>query len=373
MHLLLAAEDSVPELYSEIQLSLPGVKPTSDSSSVVELDFPVLSGQRVPYLAYARQFMPDARPVHAQSIRTWAAALYEAVVNALPDNQPWRLHLEPKYHSKPLQRIGARAWHTAGLHRSPKAGASERLQGGKAGQNRCSLIRDAFLELLQKRRRTFLRQLNAEPEPFSPADSLVQLLLTSPEAGFLSIARTPIPFEQRHLISPFPKGDVKLPVDKAAPSRAFAKLLEAEVRMGRSIKPGEICVDLGAAPGSWTYVGVGRGARVIAVDRSPLVEDLMRSPLVDFRSGDAFRFQADDPADWLLCDVIAAPERTAELLLRWLRGRWCRHFVVTIKMKDQTGRNILEKLKMELPAVCTDLFFLRLCANKREVCAFGSV
>ena len=46
----------------------------------------------------------------------------------------------------------------------------------------------------------------------------------------------------------------------------------------------------------------------------------MRSPQVQFRPGDAFRFQPPRPVDWLLCDVIAAPERTAALLLEHRHG-----------------------------------------------------
>jgi 23S rRNA (cytidine2498-2'-O)-methyltransferase len=156
-------------------------------------------------------------------------------------------------------------------------------------------------------------------------------------------------------------------------------LVEAELRLGRAIQAGETCVDLGASPGSWTYVAVSRGARVIAVDRSPLREDMMRSRQVDFRPGDAFRFQPPGPVSWLLCDVITAPERTEELLLEWLRRSWCRHFVVTLKVgKEQMtggerrGLQVLADLKRKLPPLTHELFLTRLCANKREVCAFGS-
>jgi 23S rRNA (cytidine2498-2'-O)-methyltransferase len=131
-------------------------------------------------------------------------------------------------------------------------------------------------------------------------------------------------------------------------------------------------VDLGAAPGSWTYSAVGRGARVIAVDRSPLREDLMRSPQVSFQQGDAFAFAPKQPVDWLICDVIAPPEQSAQLLLHWLRRGWCRRFVVTIKLKDSSGLGALAVLKRELPPLTGELFLTRLCANKKEACAFGA-
>jgi 23S rRNA (cytidine2498-2'-O)-methyltransferase len=241
-----------------------------------------------------------------------------------------------------------------------------------AGRHRCQLIREALVESLQRKRRQLLRQLRREPVPFAANDSLVQLLLTAPDAGFISVAVAPMPSEQRHLVSPFPKGEVAVASDQTAPSRAFAKLLEAELRLGRAIKAGETCVDLGASPGSWPYIAVKRGARVIAVDRSPLREDLMRSRQVDFRLGDAFCFQPPRPVDWLWCDVIAAPERTMELLREWLRRGWCRRFVVTVKLKDAPGADTLALMKRELPPLTRELFIARLCANKKEVCAFGS-
>jgi 23S rRNA (cytidine2498-2'-O)-methyltransferase len=77
-----------------------------------------------------------------------------------------------------------------------------------------------------------------------------------------------MPFVFRSLLSPYPKGEIPVASDKAAPSRAFSKLLEAEQRLGCRIRPGETCVDLGASPGSWSYVALNRGARVIAVDRA---------------------------------------------------------------------------------------------------------
>ncbi|HEY3500422.1 MAG TPA: SAM-dependent methyltransferase, partial [Polyangiaceae bacterium] len=131
-------------------------------------------------------------------------------------------------------------------------------------------------------------------------------------------------------------------------------------------------VDLGASPGSWTYVCVQRGALVTAVDRSELRADLMRHPNVRFQRGDAFRFEPKQPVSWLVCDVIARAERSAELLSRWLRERWCRHFVVTLKIDDDEAGAVLSKLGRDLPSLTREFWLLRLSANKKEVCAFGA-
>ncbi len=375
MHLLICAEDSQTELRAELRQAFPGMAVETTHPSLLQVGFDVPAQARLPCLAFARQWLPHARQVRAESVRAWTGELLSIIVGILPDHAPWSLHIEPQYGAPAGHRIGARAWHSAvksgranGLtsSREPLQPASE------PGRHRCGLIRQALVEALQQKRRHLLRHLRRAPGFFTVNESLVQLLLTAPDTGFVSVARAPLPFAQRHLLSPFPKGGVPVASDQWAPSRAFAKLVEAERRLGLAIQSGETCVDLGAAPGSWTYVAAHRGARVIAVDRSPLREDLMARPEVEFRTGDAFRFRPRSPVDWLLCDVIAAPERTSELLLHWLRCGWCHRFIVTLKMKDTSGLQTLLLLKRELPPLTRELFLVRLCANKKEVCVFGA-
>jgi 23S rRNA (cytidine2498-2'-O)-methyltransferase len=373
-HAFLRAEDSEAALLAELAGAFPGSQPRVIRGAVLEAEFEPLPGKPLPHLAFARQMLPYATWRHGESIRAWAGLVFESISGVLPDDAPWRLHIDPHYGAPAAHRIGARAWHTAS-----RSGEASRVVARRAapletdaGRHRCRLIREAVIELLRKKRRHLLKQLGAEPVPWGRGESLVQLLLTSPEAGLISVAATPMPFEQRHLISPFPRGEIPVASDKSAPSRAFAKLVEAELRFGRGIRAGETCVDLGASPGSWTYVAAQRGARVVAVDRADLREDLMRDQRVRFVAGDAFRYQPEEPVDWLLCDVIAAPERTAALLLDWLGKGWCRHFIVTLKFGDTAETQLLDSLKRQLSSLVRELYVLRLCANKKEICVFGT-
>jgi 23S rRNA (cytidine2498-2'-O)-methyltransferase len=143
--------------------------------------------------------------------------------------------------------------------------------------------------------------------------------------------------------------------------------------MHRAIAKDETCVDLGASPGSWTWWALERGARVTAVDRSPLRDDLMRHPQMTFVRGDAFEFQPEEPVDWLLCDVIAFPERSIELLERWLRERWCRLFCVTLKFRGADEYVHLEAARQMLLASGAAFQLRRLSSNKNEVTAFGRI
>ncbi|HEY3494030.1 MAG TPA: SAM-dependent methyltransferase [Polyangiaceae bacterium] len=325
----------------------------------------------LPHLVFGRQVLPDAREVGASSISLWAGVVVDAVLGVLPDREPWSLHVHPFEAVSESSRMGARAWHSRARERPAPPIRPPRDPRG-AGPTRCRLIREAVVELLEKRRRHLLRSLRSDSAPFLDNEALVQLVLTSAEQGFLSLAPAPLPFRQRHAVSAFSGGEVPRAVDKQAPSRAFAKLVEAEARMGRRIAARDSCVDLGASPGSWTYVCVQRGALVTAVDRSELRADLMRHPNVRFQRGDAFRFEPKQPVSWLVCDVIARAERSAELLSRWLQERWCRHFVVTLKIDDDEAGAVLSKLGRDLQSLTREFWLLRLSANKKEVCAFGA-
>ena len=340
MDLLLSVPEFDSELRAEIARNHPGTAVESVFPGLLQVDLPRTGTAPFP-LVFSRQCLPDAQPVTCASVRTGAEAILEKIVGILPDSAPWRLQVVPCY----------------GL--------------GTAGQNRCRLIREAVMEQLQKRRRHLRRSLVDGEMPFAEIESFVQLALTSPEAGYLSVAAAPLPSLFYRLISPFPKGEIPVASDKSAPSRAFAKLVESEARMGRKIQSGETCVDLGATPGSWTYVAVNRGAYVISVDRSPLREDLMANPAVQFERGDAFGFAPEEPVDWLLCDVIAAPERSIGLVIDWLKTGRCRRFIVTIKFKGTADYPKLDGLKAALSGLAGRWSIAHLCANKNEACAYG--
>jgi 23S rRNA (cytidine2498-2'-O)-methyltransferase len=69
-----------------------------------------------------------------------------------------------------------------------------------------------------------------------------------------------------HCSSPFPNGEVRFVEDRwAPPSRAYLELWEFfTLFFARRPKPGDLCLDLGASPGGWTWVLQQLGARVIA-------------------------------------------------------------------------------------------------------------
>lgn len=144
--------------------------------------------------------------------------------------------------------------------------------------------------------------------------------------------------------SPMPHGEYHFQETKEPPSRAYLKLWEALTRVGQMPQPEELCLDLGASPGSWSWVLSQLGARVIAVDRAPLARSF---PGVEFRQGDAFQLRPQDfpGVKWVFSDVICYPER----LLSWIRqalDSGCRaHFICTIKFQGEGQYGIVDEFK----------------------------
>lgn len=140
----------------------------------------------------------------------------------------------------------------------------------------------------------------------------------------------------RDAISVSPGGRHRMPRGDG-PSRAAMKLEEALSSLSLQPGKGELCVDLGAAPGGWTQRLIQRGARVHAIDPGDLTAELMRHPKVKHFKASAFAFEPEEPADWLFCDMAWRPLEVAQLLAKWARRGWASMLVANLKlpMKDK--------------------------------------
>lgn len=122
-------------------------------------------------------------------------------------------------------------------------------------------------------------------------------------------------------------------------SRAAFKLLELD-RRDRLLLPGQLLVDLGAAPGSWSQVAAARlGAkgRVVAVDLLPM-EPL---PGVQFIQGD---FREPEVLDAL---IKALGGRKADLVISDLAPN-----ISGIGVSDQARSMYLAELALEFARQC---------------------
>jgi 23S rRNA (cytidine2498-2'-O)-methyltransferase len=166
------------------------------------------------------------------------------------------------------------------------------------------------------------------PEP-PPASHLGAWTLLAPDRVLASAAKT----------SPFVNGECRFVEDHIGPpSRAYLKLWEALTRLGFWPGPGETCLDLGAAPGGWTWALAQLGARVTAVDKADLAPAVAALSNVEVRRESAFAL-APERVDWLFSDVIAYPARLLELVQRWIAAGAVRRVVCTIKFQGETDHN----------------------------------
>ncbi len=143
--------------------------------------------------------------------------------------------------------------------------------------------------------------------------------------------------------NPFPNGEPAFVEDRdGPPSRAYLKLWEAFARLRRQPGPGDRCLDLGAAPGGWTWLLARTGAEVVAVDKAPLEPRVDSLPNVTFQAASAFALdpEAFEPVDWWCSDIIAYPDRLLDLVTRWLESGRVRNLVCTIKFQGATDHDV---------------------------------
>lgn len=116
-------------------------------------------------------------------------------------------------------------------------------------------------------------------------------------------------------------------------SRSASKLAEAWRFFGiPEPQRASRAVDLGAAPGGWTGVLLEHAYDVVAVDNGPLQESLLSSPQVTHLKQDAFTYRPSARVDIMVCDVVDQPQKTSQLVQKWVERDWARRFVFNLKL-----------------------------------------
>ncbi len=259
---------------------------------------------------YSLQVMPAVEEITGTSVSRLANAAVDHVVEPLDAMAGrWDLHVvvpgQIRGHRKPYMR------------------------------HRADLIEAAIDSRIARIRRRTHRRRGAG---VGPVAALVQVILVEPERLFVSVSPCVANPPLGVLPCRHPAGVANFEEAPEAPASSYRKLAEAFAYMGVAPAPGETVVDLGAAPGGWTWVASGCGARVTAVDRSPLDARLMAREGVEYVRGDAFKFQPEAPVDWLVSDVVAYPERVISLVEGWCTRRDARRMVVQMKFRGSPDR-----------------------------------
>jgi 23S rRNA (cytidine2498-2'-O)-methyltransferase len=168
---------------------------------------------------------------------------------------------------------------------------------------------------------------------------LVQVCLL--ETGLAALGSMPSAQAQ----SLWPGGRARMRLGGDFPSRAARKLAEAFAWLGMAPGSGELCADLGAAPGGWSWLLLEKRARVIAVDPARMDAKLMRNPRLNHVQGNAFEYDPEEPVDWLFCDMAYRPLEVAQMLGRWARRRHTRLLVSNFKLPMKRKVEMVERIR----------------------------
>lgn len=175
----------------------------------------------------------------------------------------------------------------------------------------------------------FNRALNDGGLVGNPQDPRLHLFFLSSTAAYVGVS---IPGNS----CPWLMGIPRLKFPRGAPSRSTLKLEEAFLTFlddrQSSLGPGMTAVDLGAAPGGWTWQLAKRHIRVTAIDNGKLDPALLDTGLVEHLRMDAFRYRPSKPVDWLVCDVVEQPARIAALIGEWIALGLCRRAIFNLKL-----------------------------------------
>ncbi|HOY68165.1 MAG TPA: SAM-dependent methyltransferase [Candidatus Ozemobacteraceae bacterium] len=211
---------------------------------------------------------------------------------------------------------------------------------------RAGLVAELFEERMRRfRKRAFERFRPWQDIAENGQGIVVTGVLTRRDELWVSVARVMRDAAGLLFPAPWPGPDSLLERDPMAPCRSYYKLEEAWLEAGTEPGPGQTFVDIGAAPGGWTWSALKRGAKVVAVDAADLESRIAAHPNCDHRRDNGYEFLPDRPVDWLLCDMIVRPLATLGLVERWLEAGQCRGFVVNLKFRGKEPASILAAVR----------------------------
>jgi 23S rRNA (cytidine2498-2'-O)-methyltransferase len=169
---------------------------------------------------------------------------------------------------------------------------------------------------------------------------------------------------------PFPKGQWEFVEDKQnPPNRAYLKIWEALYRFGKMPDDDDRVLDLGAAPGGWTWAMAELGVGVLAVDKADLDPSIAGMNHVSVRQESAFALSPSefDDITWLISDIACYPDRLLELVRHWINKSKVEHMICTIKLQGDSDHDMIQKF-----AAIPNSWVKHLYHNKHEVTWFWS-
>ncbi len=144
-------------------------------------------------------------------------------------------------------------------------------------------------------------------------------------------------------------GGVPLIPDETEPiSRAYLKAAEALLWSGIEIKPGDVCAEIGSAPGGCCQLLLEKGATVIGIDPAEMDPSLLKNERFTHirRRGNEIKKKDLASVKWLFADLNLVPNYTLDTVSEIVSNEHVqvKGMILTLKLADW-------KLLADLPAI----------------------
>lgn len=159
-------------------------------------------------------------------------------------------------------------------------------------------------------------------------------------------------------------------------SRAYFKLKEALLWSGIAVKPGDVCAEIGSAPGGASQLLLEMGASVIGIDPAEMEQEVLDHENFTFirRRSSEVKKRDLSSVKWLTADVNAAPQFTLDAITELVE-----HPSIDIKGVILTIKLLERKLILQIPELMAQLKGLgfqvvksrQLAFNRNEFCLVG--
>lgn len=293
-------------------------------------------------LVFERQRMPRAGFVEMSALKGDRAALAKAIfAELLAEAMPWATLLFTEEEAKSRLPV--------------------QLEGFYRDLEKALFKQSSALKSLARKPENLISQKRGK---------ILQLFLCE-EGLFYSIARP------EELTADTAGGVLRMRFDSGAPSRSYLKVEEALALLKEEPVAGSLVVDLGAAPGGWTYAFAKRACHVTSVDNGPMKIKGDYSGTVTHLRRDGLTFNPDAkylPVQWLIADMLIPPPKALALLKKWIGQSWCENLIVNVKLPQQNPYMGLEAILDWLDSIpYHNLQIRQLYHDRQEVTLFGRV
>ena len=208
------------------------------------------------------------------------------------------------------------------------------------------IAKQVMAHVRERQKEFFKRYINPDEftgTPRSAGDLVLQIYVPSTEDLWFSAAAI------NDGVSLFEAGFQRMKTLRGAPSRSASKLEEALSQLGENPTEGQTAVDLGAAPGGWSFVLARHGALVRAVDHAKLDEKAFKGlkGRVEHVRDNGLKYEPSDPVDWMVCDMVMGASDSLNVLRTWHQKSLTTRFVVNVKLpKSNPWPQVAEALAL---------------------------